>query len=91
MLKNSFKSHFLYLRVFYKLRHLQVPLGTKMALCAISQVVALAGYQNIVDRFFMARMKDIAHIYVLSINSTIYNFQIVLKTALFVPCLKWKS
>jgi hypothetical protein len=71
MLNSSFKSYFLYLRAFYKLRHLQVPHVTKMALSAISQVVALAGYKNIEDRFFIAHIKDIALIYVLFINSTV--------------------
>jgi hypothetical protein len=42
-----------------------------MALSAISQVVALAGYKNIEDRFFIAHIKDIALIYVLFINSTV--------------------
>ena len=40
---------------------------------------AITGYQNIVDRFFIAHIKDVAHIYVLPKNSTICKFRMALK------------
>ena len=40
--------------------------------------MALAGYQNIVDRSLVAHKKVIAHIYVLHINSTINKLQTLL-------------
>ena len=55
--------------------------------CIISQGVALAGNQNIVDISFIAHIKDIAHIYVLHMNSPISKFQMALKTSLLVPKL----
>ena len=51
----------------------------------------LAGCQNIIERCLMAHSKTISHIYVLFISSIICKFQIALKTALLVSCLRWKS
>ena len=48
------KANFSYLRAFYN--------GTYGTFCAISKGVGLAGYQNILDRLFIAHIKNIAYI-----------------------------
>ena len=42
------------------------------------------GIAGMLNRFLIAHIKDIAHIYVLPINSTISKFQMALKTPLLV-------
>ena len=64
-------------------------MALKWQFFAISHGVALAGYQNIVNKSFVAHIQVIAHIYVPHINSTISRFQILLR--LLLPFLKWKS
>jgi hypothetical protein len=91
MLKSSFKSYFSYVCGLFKFHNPQVPYGTNKGTFAISQGVGLVGNQNIIDRFLIAHIKNVAHINVLPINSAICKFQMVLKIILSVPCLKWKS
>jgi len=59
MFNGTFEIYFSYLSVSYKFHHLQVPNGTFVA---ISQMVGIAGNQNIVERFLMVHLKSIVHI-----------------------------
>ena len=53
--------------------------------------MAQADFQNIVDRFFIAHIEDIAHIYFLPINSTTCKFQITLKWYFLCRVLSGKA
>ena len=55
-----------------KSHHLQMPYPTDIDIFGtISQVPGLTGCQNIIERYLIAHIKYIAHIYMLSMNSTI--------------------
>ena len=53
--------------------------------------LGLLGIQSFLERYLMAHLKGIAHIFLLFISFIISKCHIALKTALVVPFLKWKN